>query len=101
MKLELNIKEWIAMFGLLERNSTTPDKYLTEIHLRMKSTLVSIMTEAERDQFEKWSEVTAAKVKDLEQQNERIRTQVRKPEVLTDDDGEFPVQATPDASLSK
>lgn len=72
MKLDLNIKEWIALYGLLERQVPSPDKQIVEIHNRMRSTLVTIMQEADRDQFDKWFKQTEEQVNDLASQNKTV-----------------------------
>lgn len=72
MKLELNIKEWLAIYGLLERQVPSTDKQIVEVHNRMKSHLVTIMQESQRDQFETWFQQTGEKVADLESQKQAV-----------------------------
>lgn len=89
MKLDLNIKEWIALYGLLERQVPSPDKQIVEVHNRMKSTLTTIMQEADRDQFEKWFKHTEEKVEDLVTQNRTVIDELKtvvKPESERDTD---------------
>lgn len=92
MKLELNIKEWVALLGLLERQVPNPDKHLVEVHNRMKATLVSVLTSAERLQAEQWLELTQRKIDDLAKQNRDVvsdTTSLVQGNVLTDDENEF------------
>lgn len=96
MKLDLNIKEWVSLFGLLERQVPSTDKYLVEIHNRMKAQLVTVLTSAEKDQFERWFDITHRKVEDLEKQNKEIIKEAipQMGDVLMDDDNEFAAEAT-------
>lgn len=89
IKLDLNVKEWIAVYGLLERQSPSQDKHLVEVHNRMKATLAQFIATAVKDQFEKWFDQTSRKVAELDEQNqELIKTPMYRGEVLTDDDEE-------------
>jgi hypothetical protein len=100
MKLELNIKEWLALYGLLERQAASPDKHLTEVQNRMKATLVSALTTLDREPFERWFDATQRKIDVLEQENTGVKQSMAAP-VLTDDDNEFVVEPTADEQYPK
>ncbi len=91
MKLEVNNREWLALFGLLERQVPHQDKNLMELHNRMKASLLTLMSVDERAQFEVWSDITATKVLALREENKKIVPQAvmnLRDEVLTDDEEE-------------
>jgi len=93
MKLELNTKEWLAIYGALERHANG-DKHLTEIHNRMKATLAGSLNELENSRFNQWFAINTEKVKDLESQLDQItRAKIRPSQVLTDDDDEIKTPA--------
>lgn len=94
MKLELNIKEWLALYGLLERQAANPDKHLVEVQNRMKATLVSALTSLDREPFERWFDVTQRKIDVLKQENTNVKQSMATTPVLTDDDNEFEVEIT-------
>lgn len=96
MKLDLNNKEYVALYGLLERQSASLDKHLVEVYSRMKAHFVALLASADRDVFERWAESTQRKIDDLQQEN----SQLMKPQglelVLTDNDDEFQVRPQED-----
>lgn len=95
MKLDLNNKEWIALYGLLERRGSDDDKHLNEVHLRMRSIISNALCCSERNQFEDWFKNTQIKV-------ERLKKEPIGDEVLTDSDDEFHVDvAYPKRSKNK
>lgn len=77
MKLELNTKEWLAIYGLLERQFPNPDKHLLEIHSRMKAQLTNLIQDSNRDQFEEWFGQTEQKVIDLRNKNSEVMSSLR------------------------
>jgi hypothetical protein len=68
MKLELNNKEWLAIYGLLERYHNN-DKHLTEIHNRMKITLNDALnthhSAQKQTQFANWFSTNTEKIKEM------------------------------------
>ena len=96
MKLDLNVKEWLALYGLLERQTRT-DKQLFEVSNRMRAVLADLLNQRERSKFDTWFDVNQTKINDMQQQNINIKAQVN--EILTDDDNEQP--ATPVAYPKK
>lgn len=101
MKLELNTKEWLAIYGLLERHANN-DKHLTEVYNRMKASLVEALNTSsqvkQQVQFQTWFNINEEKVKELAARGS-LRDQIVKTvgnrtsgvthhNVLTDDDDE-------------
>jgi hypothetical protein len=92
MKLEVNNREWLAIFGLLERQVPHSDKNLMELHNRMKASILSLMNDDQGSQFEKWFDITGEKVKAQREENKKIVSlamQNLREEVLTADDEEI------------
>lgn len=74
MKLELNAKEWLALWSLLDRHmhDLVGDGghpvlfgdaiYLDQVHRRMKSELLGSMANGARDQLEAWMKLQNMKL---------------------------------------
>lgn len=105
MKQELNTKEWLAIYGLLERHAGS-DKHLTEIYNRMKANLVVALNTTENlqskkdSQFQAWFSINDSKVRELTEQRNAIKSELIKNveqarrNVLTDDDDENEIKVT-------
>lgn len=92
MKLDLNTKEWLAIYALLERNAVV-DKHLTEVQNRMRKTLTELLNNAEKAQIQQWFANTTEKIgrlnQDLQQvvaQSSEMKRFIKPSEVLTDDE---------------
>lgn len=98
MKIDLNPKEFVALFGLLERNSPYVDPKLDQVHKRVTSILVSSLSDLDQEKAERWFAMMQNRVNDLTMQNNMIvsnipsmtvQPKVEHQPILTDDDGEI------------